>query len=78
MIQERAARSRLPLHSPTRPLAAGTMGRGSGEKSFTMVIMNIETVASPAPGNADSRKQVFLMVCLIVAWLMRLDSSKLY
>ena len=46
MIQERAARSLLPLHSPTRPLAAGTMGRGSGEKSFTMVIMNVETVAS--------------------------------
>ena len=46
------------------------MGRGSGEKSFTMVIMNIETVASPAPGNADSRKQVFLMVCLIVACMV--------
>ena len=45
LIQERAARSRLPLHSLARPLAAGTMGRGSGEKSFTMVIMNVETVA---------------------------------
>ena len=54
------------------------MGRGSGEKSFTMVIMNVETVASLLTQQTDSRKQVFLMVCLIVAWLMRLDSSKLY